>query len=556
MNIPTDSTLPVDIYHSSVRDYVSDPSNCNLAQVHDIPSPHPLLALSSFRLMIKDIPESMAILDALSQLETHSHAMQPQDPKILKESLGFLVQPPQPLSVLISLLWIRGDRSLDLQSWLQMLDGCAWLQTQGGDNWLQTQEGMDWLQTQGGRDWLQTSGGKYWLDFKGGRDWQQAQRDHLLTGSLQTGYGQSQLQMGDVQTVLLTLLRTHAEKDRPQTWLQTMRGRVWLQIMRTGDWLQIPRMGDWLQTSGGRHWLQTTDGRDWLQTTGGRDWLQTRGGQNWLQEMGGREWLLGMSGRNWLQTSGGRDWLQMNGGREWLQKTDGQDWLKTSHGSDWLQTQGGQDWLQISHGRDWLQTQGGRDWLQTSGVRDWLQTQGGREWLQTPDGRAWQSTPAASVWVTMKEFSSTVEAISQYTTFQEFFLLPAFQVVEHFKSLPDFLMFPTFLALRRQDHSTSASPGLSPPNREIIHAMNAFMTFAGEAHKQSLLASDALRYACHYWAIHLSRAPNPWDGMLKHTFQAFWNRHLLSWLQLEWCLRGLRSCLVVLSEVQELAKNR
>jgi hypothetical protein len=41
MDIPTDSTLPVNIYHSSIRDYISYPSNCELPQVrkNDMPSP-------------------------------------------------------------------------------------------------------------------------------------------------------------------------------------------------------------------------------------------------------------------------------------------------------------------------------------------------------------------------------------------------------------------------------------------------------------------------------------------------------------------------------------
>lgn len=116
--------------------------------------------------MTKEIPESSVILDALLELKTHSHAMQPHDPKGLKESLGFLVRPPQPLSVLISLLWIRGDCSPDLQSWLKTLDGCAWLRTQGGDDWLQTR----------GEDWLQAWDGKYRLYTGGGRDWLQNQR--------------------------------------------------------------------------------------------------------------------------------------------------------------------------------------------------------------------------------------------------------------------------------------------------------------------------------------------------------------------------------------------
>jgi hypothetical protein len=50
MDIPTDSRFPVDIYHSSVHDYVSEPSNCGLfeQQPSMITSPHSLLAYSSF----------------------------------------------------------------------------------------------------------------------------------------------------------------------------------------------------------------------------------------------------------------------------------------------------------------------------------------------------------------------------------------------------------------------------------------------------------------------------------------------------------------------------
>jgi hypothetical protein len=36
MNIPTESSLPVDISHSSVRDYLSNPSNCGLCEVQCI----------------------------------------------------------------------------------------------------------------------------------------------------------------------------------------------------------------------------------------------------------------------------------------------------------------------------------------------------------------------------------------------------------------------------------------------------------------------------------------------------------------------------------------
>jgi len=46
----------------------------------------------------------------------------------------------------------------------------------------------------------------------------------------------------------------------------------------------------------------------------------------------------------------------------------------------------------------------------------------------------------------MEESTSTLEAISKYTIVGESLLLPAFQVVQQFKSLPYFLMFPTFIS--------------------------------------------------------------------------------------------------------------
>ncbi|KAG2039289.1 hypothetical protein BDR03DRAFT_952473, partial [Suillus americanus] len=318
-------------------------------------------------------------------------------------------------------------------------------------------------------------------------------------------------------------------------WLKTLGGRVWLQATHGQDWLQTLRR---------RYWLRTQGGRDWLQTQGGQDALQTYRGRAWLQTDVGRDWLRTPAGRNGLQTQGVRNWLQTQGGRDWLRTQGRDDWLWTHGGRDWLQTQGARQWFQTSEGQEWLWTLNGREWLLTTGGREWLHIQSERDWLRTP-----------SVWVILEEFASTLEAISKYTIVGELLLLPAFQVVQRFKSLPDFLMFPTFVALMHQDHFSSTLPDdFFPPDRKIIHAMNTFTTFANEAQQQSRSSSDALKYACQNWAVHLSRAPNPWDGKLSHRFQAFWNRHLLAWLERQWCSKGLRSCLNILSEGQKFTK--
>jgi hypothetical protein len=714
MDIPTDSSLPVNIYHSSVRDYASDPSNCSLAQVQSLISPHTLLARSSFRLMMEEIPESTALLDALSVLNRQTQARQHETPQSLKHSLAFIVEPPEPLQALIGLLWLQGDHGSDLQCWLETPDGHAWLQTQegkdwlrslSGKGWLQTQEGKDWLQTQGGKDWLQTWSGGYWLKTEGGRDWLLTERGHdwlrtrggyywLQTWSgtdwlevtkggeywLQTRGGHDWLETRSGQEWLCAVSSPHSESFlRVKRWLSTQGGeqwqltqggQYWLQHTRSGrDWLQdkgsVPRTResrpqiieswglnrgrlasktledlqsslerlefqtisaqdedqlmihrgqdwlhteqaqrlyiegvqdtrgtrqltlperavperiqtpserdwlqtqiglDWLQTHMGREWLLTQEGGEWLQAKDGREWLQTQE-QDWLQTHGGQEWLRSEGGCDWLQSPGGCDWLQTESGKYWLQSLGRQHWLKTEGGRDWLQTQGGRDWLQTRGGHDWLQTHGSHDWLQTENGRHWLRTEDGRgwlqtdsgeSWLQTPGGQAWQTTPAASVWVTLEEFSDTLEAIGDYTPAPELSLTPAFKVIEEFRSLSHSLMFPVFLSLRHQDHSTSALPyGRFPKNIEIIKAMIGFVYFANEALERSLSSSEALEYACQNWVIHLSEALDAWDDVLAHLFETFWDRYLLSWLERQWCLKGLRSCLIILSEGQELAK--
>jgi hypothetical protein len=820
IDLPTNSSLPVNIYHSSVRDYVSHRSNCSLRQVHYITSPHSLLASSSLHLMVREIPASMALLDALSELKKHSQAMQPQDPQNLKHLLSFMVQPPEPMQVLVTLLWLRGNYRSELQFWLDTPDGCAWLQsegvkdwlptqgrmdwlltdggkewlrtqgardwlqmeaghdwlhtdaarewllTDGGKEWLQTQDARDWLQTEAGRgwlqtmtgqDWLQTTTGRYWLRTYGkewlgekagqdwlqtllqtggeekwlwteaGRDWLQttAGRDWLKTTAgrdwLQTGDGHRWLWQDSKQDWLQTLLQTDGREEwfwteAGQDWLQTMVGRDWLKtttgrnwlktddghermlenteqdwlqtLLQTDgredwlwteagqDWLQTMVGQDWLKTTAGRNWLKTDDGhewmlenteqdwlktwlqtllqtngreewlwteaeQDWLQTTAGRDWLQTdygqdwlqtqdatnwlktESGQDWLQTLGardwlekqdernrlqtesgkdcngqenwlwtqgqdwpqsetrrdwqqsggrklwlttqaGRAWLQTEAGRDWLQTEAGKDWLQTIGqkdwlwtqaGQDWLQRETGRDWLKTETGQDWLRTHCGKYWLQCEDGQHWLQTQGARDWLETESGRDWLQTQDARDWLQKQDGQDWLKTPRGrawrltTVWVTMEDFSSTSEAIREYTISPELSYHPPFQAIQQFSALPDYLMFPVFLALRQQAHSTTALPDMA-----VIHAMKTLSIVADEAQKRSRSASGALNYACQNWAVHLSRTPKPWDHRLAHTFQSFWNRNLLSWLERQWCLKDLPSCLTILSEGEKLAK--
>jgi hypothetical protein len=603
MDIPIDTSLPVNIYHTSVRDYVSDPLNCSLLEVreHNILSPHALLAESSLRL-IKAIPKNMALLDALLALEKQSNAMQHEDHDRLKDSLAFLVQPPEPLSFIICMLWLRGDRTSDLQFWLRTVDGRVWLQSRDGRHWLRTRRGRDWLQ-RGGQDWLQTQGGRDWLQARrrgrdwlrtqGGQDWLQTQgakewlrtpgadiwlrtrrgRNWLQTESererlqaqdgeyLQAQDGEECLQAQGGEECLqfqgwegwlqIQLEREWFRTQGRQDWLQAQAGRDWLQTLAGRDWLRTQAGRNWLQTQAGGEWLWTWGGRGWLRALGGGEWLQTLAGRDWLQTLAGRYWLQTQVGGEWLGTQAGRDWLQTQAGRDWLQTQGGDEWLQTQAGRDWLQTQAGRDWLQTQAGRDWLQTQAGQDWLQTQVGRDWLQTQAGRDWLQTPHGEVWQSTHAASVWVIMEEFARTLAAINECTDVSD---PPAFQVIQLFKTLPDFLMFPVFLALRHQHRSIPALPESLLPDREIIHAVSAFDRFANEAQERSQSASDALKYACHNWVVHLSHAPHPWDDILNRIFQTFWNDHITSWLEMEWCLKGLRSCSVILSVGQTLMK--
>jgi len=389
------------------------------------------------------------------------------------------------------------------------------LETQAGHDWLRTpQGGQDWLQTWGGQAWLRTTGQHTWLQTQGGKD-----------------------------------------------WLQTEMGRVWLLKI-----LKPPGECDWLQTQGGQDWLQIWH---WLQTWGGQDWLKTQRGWDWLEAPAGQDWLRTWRGECWRQKQDEQnpDSLQTQEPEHLEDDTDSvqsQDYpvedldLVQTHGDSeqrvsfqaqvwqvWLQSQGWQDWLQTRHGEDWLQTHDGRAWLQT---------RSGRDWLKTSHGQAWQSTPAASFWVSMEDFSSTLEEISKYMVVPELSSLPTFQVIQQFRSLPDFLMFPAFLALRYQNYSTlPIQESHFPLDIEVVHTMETFVSFAKLAQERSQTVSGALNYACQNWAIHLLRASNPWDVKLNHVFNTFWNYHLLPWFERQWCLKGLHSCLIVLSKVEELA---
>lgn len=110
---------------------------------------------------------------------------------------------------------------------------------------------------------------------------------------------------------------------------------------------------------------------------------------------------------------------------------------------------------------------------------------------------------------------------------------------------------PLHVLMRDVDHSSSSlSQGRFLPDTEIIRAMTAFVIFANETRERSQSASDALKYACQHWVFHLSRAPGQWDDMLNCVFKVAWDRHLLSWLEMQWNLKGLCHCLDVLSELK------
>ncbi|KAG2133869.1 hypothetical protein BD769DRAFT_1638803 [Suillus cothurnatus] len=437
------------------------------------------------------------------------------------------------MQVLVTLLWLRGNRSSELRFWLESLDGLTWLETLDGHTWLQTGGGKDWLQTQMSQSWLQIQRGQNSVSLI--QPILPRIRSSVLQESPQTPPDRIKLQARSAHHPVQILPRIKPRAESARNPAQTQPKQILLPTRVRNDWLQTQRGKDWVQSHVGKDWVWTQGGQDWLQTQGGTDWLQTDGG------------------KFWVQTHGTPDWLQTEGGQQWLQTLAGQDWLQTLGGQYWLKNESGQDWLLSREGKDWLQTPSARDWLQTPSARKWLQAPDGRDWLQTPQGQMWRWTTA---WVAMEEFSNTLEAIKQHIIIPELSSQPAFRVIQQFKSLPDFLMFPVFLALRHQNYSTFAlKQGRLPPDMKIISAMKVFTDFANKAHERSQPSSDVLNYACQNWAVHISRAPKPWDENLAHIFMSFWDRHLLNWLERQWCVKGLQSCLTVLSEVDKLAKE-
>ncbi|KAG0695011.1 hypothetical protein DFH29DRAFT_1005844 [Suillus ampliporus] len=220
---------------------------------------------------------------------------------------------------------------------------------------------------------------------------------------------------------------------------------------------------------------------------------------------------------------------------EWTRVAGNPGWARVAADPEWANLAAGPErgeWLQIPNGQWWLQTQGGREWLQTPTGRDGCRPQlgktGGRL-LQRLHGQQWK--------------------ISQIHWKQS----AAVQELAGFLDVPGIGIKgpgPGSFQLCITTGSLSTVHGDHPCYDSLCERRKT------NTKKESRSASDALKYACQNWAVHLSRAPNPWNNSLNHVFKTFWNHHLLSWLKRQWCLKGLRSCLLVLSEMQKFAKPR
>jgi hypothetical protein len=384
MDIPTDSSLPVNIYHSSVRDYVSNPSNCSLPQIrYRLTSPHSLLARSSLRLMIQAIPANTTLLDALLELKEQSQVMQADDPLSFKYSLSFIVQPPDPMQVLICLLWLRGVRGPGLQCWLGDQDGRSWLQTRQGIHWLGTQEAQDWLKTRVGGAWLQTRVGKGWLQTRSGRRWLQSSRGWLWTqrwpmvagdlvqhewpGELETQCG------GQLGGSAKERLDDGLEREQLQTSRWNALLRSWSKHLR--NWSRRVLLESWRRhTTGRRECLQIQPERHSLSTLQWQNWVLTPGGGRWLQTPDERRWLRTSTGQDWLQSQRGRVWLHTHGGREWLQSLFGQVWLQTRVVAVLVRKRVAADssCRRVAADLEWPRVAGGSEWSILAADSEWV----------------------------------------------------------------------------------------------------------------------------------------------------------------------------------------
>jgi len=454
MDIPIDKSLPVSIYHSSVRDYVSERLIGRLLKGQDkTPHPHALLALSSFRLMIRVVPQSTGLPDAFSKLQVQ-RAKGSHHFTLLLRTLLFVVEPLAPVGVLIALLWIWGERKPLLYGWLKTLDGQVWLRNQEGRAWLRTQGGKAWLRTQGGEAWLQSSDGLVWrLIGKGNMNLLQGITEH--------------------KEQLMYLKRRMEQRPREE------------QEIKQHQSLKRTHLG-------------------------------------LLQEQ--------------------LEQLKEQPELEQLEQEQLEEQLE--------QAQLEQEQLEAQLEQLHLEAQLEQVQLEQAALKQVQLKQAALKQVQLEQAQL-EHTPLSStnVQILVTEFLETMRALDKFTGTT----LPIWRIIQQFRSLPDLLLFPTFLAFV-PDCSTSAVSSPHCPDMEIIHAMCAFVSFADGARERSRLASDALIYACQNWAFHLLQAPNPKDKALNNAFNIFWERHLAAWLEMQWCLGGLKSCLAILSEAQKFVQ--
>lgn len=134
-------SLLINIHHSSLRDYVSNPSICNLYQVQHFIQSHCLFAHSPFRLMMYNILGSTALLNAFLESKNKIRDRETRD-QSLKELLTFTIEPPEPLQVLMVLV-IQGDHHPGMTFWLETPDGRSRSRIQGRRYWCDPGQVMD-----------------------------------------------------------------------------------------------------------------------------------------------------------------------------------------------------------------------------------------------------------------------------------------------------------------------------------------------------------------------------------------------------------------------------
>jgi hypothetical protein len=176
-----------------------------------------------------------------------------------------------------------------------------------------------------------------------------------------------------------------------------------------------------------------------------------------------------------------------------------------------------------------------------------------REYVWSETGTPCCALPSIKPCNMSEDIPKAQSALKDFQAKPEFRDLHVFELLSTLQALPEMLIVVILLAIR---HAHPPAPHIinsidgSDDESNMPPPLEHFLQYVREGSKRNFSSSPALKHACQYWGLYLSRETTVVDESLRTFLRAFWRDKLLSWFERQWYLEGLESCIDILNDAQ------